>query len=146
MEEQLRVPVRRTRVEIHTARERRAAILFLAPECSAQDLFEEDSPFFPAETGGAVRLYARSSIVSLVVEDGDVAPGSLEALGVPCQPRAVAVHLRGGETVTGVVMSVAGLARTLDLLNQPARSFAVHAGGKVHLVAKAYVEHIEELR
>jgi len=34
----------------------------------------------------------------------------------------------------------------LDLVNQPARSLAIHASGRVHYVAKAYVERIEELR
>jgi hypothetical protein len=144
--DQLRVPVKRTRVEVRTERGSRPAVIFLAPECALQDVFEEDAPFFPAEEGGRIRLYARSSVVSLVVEAGDVAAESLAALGVPNQVRSITVHLRGGDVVTGVVMSLSGPTRTLDILNQAARSFAVHAEGRIHHVAKAHVEHIEELR
>lgn len=126
-----------------TEREERAAVIFLAPDTSPEELFEQDAPFFPAEEDGAVRLFARASIVSIVVDEA--APASLSVLGIPFEERSVAVHLRNGKVITGNVKSI-GRARTLDLVNQPARSFAVHAEGKVHHVAKAHIEHIEELR
>jgi len=47
--------------------------------------------------------------------------------------------------VIGVLTSPSGLSRTLDLLNQPSKSFAVREGGKVHYIAKTHVERIEEL-
>ena len=143
---ELRVPVRRARVEVHTELEQRCAIIFLAPDCSPEDVFENDAPFFPAEEGGAVRLYARSSIVSVVVDAAEAAPQSLAAAGVAYERRSVVVHLRTGKMIAGVVMDLSPFARMLDLVNQPARSLAIHASGRVHYVAKAYVERIEELR
>lgn len=143
--EQLRVPVQRTRVEVYTERERRTAIIFLAPDCAPEDVFEGDSPFFPAEEGGIVRIYARSSVVSLVVDVTDGPLESLAMLGVVYAARKIAVHLRNGKVVTGSLMSLSGYARTLDLVNHPSKSFAVHAAGKIHHIAKAHVERIEEL-
>jgi hypothetical protein len=144
--EELRIPVQRARVEVHTERERRAVVLFVPPGGSPEDVFEDDAPFFPAEDGGSVRLYARSSIVSLVTEARDVALPSLATLGVAYHGRQIAVFLTTGEVLSGALMSLSGRARTLDLLNQPAKSFAVHTNGKVIHVAKRYVQRIEEVR
>lgn len=143
--EQLRVPVRRTLVEVHTARERRRGFIFLPAESCPEDLFEDEAPFFPAEENGKIRLYARASVVSLVVDETDAAPGSLAQLGLVYESRPLAVHLRGGQCLTGVLMSSSRPSRTLDLVNQRARSIALHAHGKVHHVAKAHIECIEEL-
>jgi hypothetical protein len=144
--EELRIPVQRARVEVHTERDRRTVVLFVAPGASLEDLFEDAAPFFPAEDDGSIRLYARSSIVKVVSEARDVAPPSLAALGVAYHGRTIAVYLANGEVLTGALMSLSGNARTLDLLNQSAKSFALHANGKVHHVAKVYVQRIEELR
>jgi hypothetical protein len=143
--EQLRVPVQRARVEFYTERERRAAVIFLAPDCAPEDIFEADTPFFPAEEGGVVRIFARSSVVSLVVDQSDAAPESLAMLGVVYATRSIAVYLRNGKVVTGTLTSLSGFSRTLDLVNQASKSFAVRAGGKIHHIAKAHVERIEEL-
>jgi hypothetical protein len=143
---ELRVPVRRARVEVHTELERRCAVIFLAPECSPEDLLESDTPFFPAEERGAVRLFARSSVVSVVVDAAEAPLHSLAAAGVSYERRSVAVHLRTGKMIAGVVMALSPFTRMLDLANQPSRSLAVHALGRVHYIAKAYVERIEELR
>ncbi len=143
--EQLRVPVRRARVEVYTERERRTAVIFLAPDCAPEDIFEADAPFFPAEEAGVVRIFARSSVVSLVVDLDDAAPETLALLGVVYSSRSIAVTLRNGKVVTGTLTSLSGLSRTLDLVNHPAKSFAVHAGGQIHHIAKAHVERIEEL-
>lgn len=143
---ELRVPVRRARVEVHTEIEGRRAVIFLAPHCSPEDVFEDDAPFFPAEEGGAVRLYARSSVVSVVVDAADAAPQALAAAGVAYERRSVVVHLRTGKMVAGVVMALSPFTRTLDLVNQPARCLAIHAPGRVHYIAKAHVEWIEEAR
>ncbi len=137
------MPVRRAEVGFHTERDERAVVVFLAPGSSPEDLFEQEAPFFPAEEDGVVRLFARSSVVSVVVEEP--APESVSELGIPYDMRSVAVHLRNGKVITGTVRSL-GRTRTLDLLNQPSKSFAVCSEGKVHHVAKAHVEHIVELR
>ncbi len=141
--EELRVPVRRAEVGFHTEREERTAVLFLAPGASPEDLFEDDAPFFPAEDDGVVRFFARAAVVAVVVDE--TVSESRSAFGIPYDRRAISVHLRNGKVISGGVLSV-GRTRTLDLLNQPAKSFAVHAEGKVHHIAKAHVEHIEEGR
>ena len=140
------MPVRRAEVEVHTERGWQRAAIFLAPHCSPADFFEEEAPFFPAEEDGKIRLYARSSLVSLAIEAGDDAPESLAALGVAYEARPVAVHFRTGEVLKGVLMSLSGLTRTLDLVNESSRSFVVHAGGRIHHVSKAHVHCIEELQ
>lgn len=143
--EQLRVPVLRAHVDVYTERERRTAVIFLAPDCAPEDIFEAATPFFPAEEGGIVRIFARSSVVSLVVEASDAAPESLAMAGVVYASRPIAVYLRNGKVVTGALTSLSGLSRTLDLLNQPQKSFAIRDGRNVHHIAKAHVERIEEL-
>jgi hypothetical protein len=146
--DELRVPVQRAQVEVRTDRDQRSAVIFLAPESSPKDFFEDEAPFFPAEESGKVRLYARASVVSLVADIADTVPESAAALGVAHAGRLVTVHLRNGQVVVGALMSFATRAtrmRTLDLINQPRKSFAVHADGKVHHIAKAHVERIEEL-
>lgn len=143
--EQLRVPVRRARVDVYTERERRTAILFLAPDCAPEDIFEASTPFFPADEGGVVRIFARSSVVSLVVDARDEAPESLASAGVVYVARSIAVTLRNGKVVTGALTSPSMLTRTLDLVNQTPKSFAVRVGDQVHHIAKAHVDRIEEL-
>lgn len=137
------MPVRRAEVRIDTEHQDREVVLFLAPETSPEDLFEQDAAFFPAEHEGHILLFARSAVVSIVVDDNK--EESLSLLGIPCEKRPVAVHLRNGKVISGTVEAI-GRTRTLDLLNQPARSFAVRSDGKIHLVAKAHVEHIVEIR
>lgn len=137
------MPVRRAEVEVHTEREERAVVLFLAPGSAPEDLFEQDAPFFPAEHDGVVKLFARASVMSIVADEGP--PEALSELGIPFDTRTVTVHLRSGKALTGTIRSI-GRTRTLDLLNQPAKSFALSVEGKVHHVAKAHVEHIVELR
>jgi hypothetical protein len=143
--EQLRVPVRRAQVEVYTERERRTAVLFLAPDCAPEEVFEAPAPFFPAEEGGMVRIFARSSVVSLVVDACEATPGSLAGAGVVYVPRSIAVTLRNGQVVTGALTSLSLLSRTLDLVNQAPKSFAVRVGDRVHHIAKAHVDRIEEL-
>jgi hypothetical protein len=139
------VPVQRATVEVHTRRGLHVAVLFLRPDCDPQDLFEDDAPFFPADEAGTIRLFARASVVDIVVDASDEAPESLAALGVPYVVRNVAVHLEHGATIVGSIRSPGNPTRTLDLVNERRRSFAVYAGGKVHHVAKAHVEPIEEM-
>jgi len=143
--EQLRVPVQRAYVEVYTERERRTAVIFLAPDCAPEDLFEADTAFFPAEEGGTVRLFARSSVVSLVVDVSHAPLESLATLGVVYAMRKIAVYLRNGKVVTGALTSLSAFTRTLDLVNQPQKSFAIRSGNKIHHIAKAHVERIEEL-
>lgn len=144
--EDFRVPVRRTHVEVRTDRGSSDGYIFLPPDESPERLLEEDKPFFPVELGGTVRLYARAAVVSLTIESkGDPIIDSMAELGIPCEARSVVVHFRGGGELHGQVTST-GRARTLDLLNQPARTFAVHTDGKLHFVAKRHVERVEEAR
>ena len=133
-------------MEVHTERDWRSVVLFFEPGSTPEDLFEQDEPFFPADADGIVCLYARSSVVRLVVSAHDVAPPSLAALGVEYHGRPIAVHLRTGEVLTGTLMALSGHARTLDLMNQSAKSFALHVNGEVHHIAKAYVQRIVEIR
>jgi hypothetical protein len=145
--DELRVPVQRTRVEVLTELGRSAGHIFLPPDESPENLLEEEKPFFPVELNGAIRLYARCAVMTLTVDwKADPAAEALAELGVPCVVRSVAVHLRGGSVLTGNVTSMTGRMRTLDILNQPARSFAVHADGQIHYVVKAHVERVEEVR
>ena len=141
-----RVPVQRTVVEIHTAHERSTAVIFLPPQRSLEDFFEETAPFFPAECEGTIRLYARSSVISLVVDEVHATPESLAALGVVHPERSIMVHLRDGSVLTGSLMSLCGAPRTVDFVNQRAKSFALHTGFRVHHVAKTHVERMEEVR
>lgn len=142
---ELRVPVERAAVEVHTSRGPHVATLFLPPDCGPEDVFEGHSPFFPADEGGVIRLFARSSVMTIVIDAVDAIPESLATLGVPYLSRNVAVHLENGTTIRGSIRTPGTPTRTLDLLNQTPRSFAVHVEGKIHHVAKAHVEHIEEL-
>ena len=141
---ELRVPIQRIRAEVHTERERVSATLFLAPLATIEEVFEEDAAFVPTEVDGQTRLVARSSIAALVVADESL-PGSLASLGVTYAMRPVAVRLRNGGVLEGSIVLSATLRRTLDLLNEPAKSFALHAGGRVFHVAKAHVALVEEV-
>ena len=134
----LRVPVRRMNLELHTVSGRCAAVIFLPAELSPQAVFEDDAPFFPTEEAGKVRLHARAAIVRLVLDAEPHESGDEHDV-------AIAVHLHDGSTITGELRSTAGLPRTVDILNQPSKSFAVRAGGKIHHIAKAHVAHVEEL-
>lgn len=143
--EDFRVPVQRTEVEVVTQLGERKAVLFVAPGSTPQDLFEQEATFFPAEEDGAVRLYAREAVmvIAVTVDQTEVEP--LSVLGIPFDKRAVVVHLRNGARVSGVVRTV-GRTRTLDVLNQASKSFSVHSDGKIHHVAKAFVDNIVEVR
>ncbi len=142
--DELRVPVNRVRVEVHTELERRMATLFLAPGSTLADVLEGEGAFFPAEDeGGSIRLYARASVTALVEVATDVSAASFTVLGPGYQTRFVAVHMRGGTTLRGRI-SLYGLSRTLDLLNQPAKTFMLHADLRLHHVVKAHVVRIEE--
>ncbi len=94
---------------------------------------------------GKVRLFARSAVTALTVEAEEDAPDSLLRLGIPFEKRVVAVHMQDGSTLMGLLTALHLHGRTLDLLNQPSRSFAIRTDDTVHHIAKAFVERIEEL-
>lgn len=144
-EHELRVPVERIAVELHTELDRYAAVVFLSPGMQPVDLFDGSEPFFPAEENGKIRLFARASLSRVVVDAGDSTPASLAALGVPYDARGVLVRFRSGRVLTGTMLST-GSTRTLDVLNQREKSFPVHADGKIHHVAKEHVAWVQELR
>lgn len=141
---ELRVPIQRIRAEIHTEREEVAGTLFLPPLAAVEDLFEDDSPFVPCDVDGQTRLLARSSIAAIVVDDESM-PGSLAAVGVMYTMRPVAVRLRSGGVIEGSLVLSPTLRRTLDVLNQPAKSFALHASGRLFQISKAHVVRVEEV-
>lgn len=143
--DELRVPVERVAVELHTELDRYATVVFLSPGTRPVDIFDGSEAFFAAEENGKVRLFARASLSRIVVDAGDCAPASLMKLGVPYDARGIVVRFRSGRVLTGVVMST-GSSRTLDLLNERAKSFQVHADGKIHHVAKDHVDWVQELR
>lgn len=141
---ELRVPIQRICAEIHTEREQVAAALLLPPLATVEEVFEEESAFVPADVDGQTRLFARASIAAVVVDDrGD--RGSLADIGVTYTMRSVAVRLRSGGVLEGSLVLSPTLRRTLDVLNQSAKSFALHAGGRVFHVAKAHVVRVEEV-
>lgn len=147
--EELRVPVERVAVELHTELDRYATVVFLSPGTNPVELFDGTEPFFAAEENGKVRFFARASLSRIVVDGGEAAPASLEKLGVSYESRGVLVRFRSGRVLTGLVMSMSGDGRgprTLDMLNERAKSFAVHADGKIHHVAKEHVAWVQELR
>lgn len=141
---ELRVPIQRIRAEIHTERELVAGVLLLPPLATVEEVFEDDAAFVPADVEGQTRLFARSSIAAIVVED-DRLPGSLVSVGVMYAMRPVAVRLRSGGVIEGSLVLSPTLRRTLDVLNQSAKSFALHAAGRVFHVAKAHVVRVEEV-
>ena len=146
LDHELRVPIQRIRAEIHTEREHVGGTLLLPPLATIEDVFEDEAAFVPADVDGQTRLFARSSITAIVVdEDFDAAPGSLATLGVAYELRGVAVRLRNGDVLDGTLVLSPTLRRTLDVLNQPAKSFALHAGGKILHVAKVHVINVEEV-
>ena len=142
----LRVPVRRAEVEIRTERERAKAVIFLPPELSLEELFEDDAPFFPADIGGKIRFIARASVVTVSVEVDDAPPESVETLGVPFETRAIDVRFKSGDSLSGTFTCAMGITRTLDFLNQRGKTFKLREGGRIHHIAKAHVEHISETR
>jgi hypothetical protein len=142
----LRVPVTRAEVEIFTDRDHENAFIFLPPDFTPEDIFDDESRFFPADVGGTIRLFARSSVVSVAISADDAPPASSETLGLPYEDRAVRVRLGNGRTLVGTVRCPSGKSRTLDFLNQASKSFTLHADGKVHHIAKAHVDYVEEAR
>ena len=131
---------------VQTERERRQAIIFLPPSSSPAEFFEDERLFFPAEENGSIRLYSRSSVASLILDGDDAPPGSLASHGIVYEERPVAIHLRNGTSIVGTLSALEGRTRTLDLVNEPGKSFAVSSDGAVVHVAKAHVEWIEEIR
>jgi hypothetical protein len=142
--QELRVPVRSAEVELRTDLEHTLATVFLPPDRAFDNLFEDDTPFFPAQAGGRMRFYARASVVSISIAVGDTASDSVESFGVPLHARAVTVRLRSGAPISGTLACERG--RTLDFLNQAAKCFTVRADRKLHIIAKAHVECIEEVQ
>jgi hypothetical protein len=143
--DELRVPVQRAKVEVHTEVDCRAAVLFLVPGTSPAMVFEDDAPFFPVEDGGKVRLVRRAAVVMLVLDVEDAVPEWVAQLGVGQHARWIAVHLRCGKVVTGALMAFSKTARTLDLVNERVKSLALHGDGKIQYVAKSHIVRIEEL-
>jgi hypothetical protein len=140
----LRVPVQRAHVEVQTERDHRRAVIFLPPGSSPAEFFEDGRAFFPAEAGGEIRLYARSSVVSLVVDGGE--PSGELAGELPSEERGIQIQLRNGTVLRGAMRALSGRDRTLDLMNESGRSLALQVDGRTVHVAKAHIECIEESR
>jgi hypothetical protein len=139
MDPELRVPVRRLDARLLLSDgSRREVTLFVAHGEAIEDLFEADAPFMPVSDEGKIRIYSRAEIACVTM------PGSEPDDGLPRQRRKVAVTLRSHEVVEGELLFIAP-ARTADLVNTTARSFALHAEGRIHHIAKAHVAFIDEV-
>jgi hypothetical protein len=144
---ELRVPVSRVEVEVALATaEPRTVTLFLPPEGAVGDLLEGPGDVFvPVEEDGRVRFLLRAAIASLTTH---TTPPDREDDGLPRDRRQVVVRLAGGAGVEGELRWVrtSPHARTMDVLNQPSASFALHrADGSVVHVAKRHVVTVEEV-
>lgn len=106
-----------------------------------EDLFEPGDPFLPVHVGGGVRIYARAALACISVPEDE-----LQSDGLVRHARKVRVQLRSGAALEGELryVMVEGQARVTDVLNEPARSFAVYEDGRVHHIAKAHVLCVDE--
>lgn len=143
LDQELRVPIQRVRAEIHTEREQTNGHLLLAPLATIEEVFEDRAQFVPVEIDGRARLLSRASI-SLVVVDEEPTSGTQRNLRVMYGFQAVVVRLTNGVVIEGNIVLSPTLRRTLDVLNESTKSFAVYGGGKVQHVAKAHVLRVEE--
>jgi hypothetical protein len=151
-ESELRVPVERLEVTVQTLHDRRRGVIFLSPNFDLKAFFEDEPEFFPVEDDtGHIHLYARSSVMSLATAPDAFLDGPADAeLGIHYEDRPVAVHLKNGTVLYGSLRAPVSpctrRVRTLDLLNEPTKSFAMRAGDLTLIVAKAHVTRIEEIR
>ena len=139
----LRVPVRRIAAQlVLDGGSTREATLFLADGESMGDLLGRAEAFLPVEEGGRMRFYARRAVACITVP---ASPASADdELGLA--RRAVIARLRGGGERAGQLRFAASPGgRTLEVLNQAAASLVLHDGDRVHYVATAHVERVEEV-
>ncbi len=142
----LRVPVERAAVELLMADgTRHSLVVFHAPGQGLETFTESDEPFFPAREGETMRLFSRASVA--VLSSGarpSRFPGDED---LPETRRAVCVHLRCGEQLSGELRYVPSEAATrpIDYLNEPSSSFMLFGEGRVHHIAKAHVSFVDEL-
>jgi hypothetical protein len=113
------------------------------------DVFEAREPFLPAQEAGAMRLFARAALACVAVDSGALERVSLVEIDdseLPELERPVSVQLAGGVVLQGGLrfVKVFGRGRISDVLNEPAASFALHVGTRVHHIAKAHVLTIDE--
>lgn len=140
---ELRVPIQRIHAEIHTERDEVSGHLLLQPLATVENVFDDEAPFVPVEIDGRARLLARTSIAVIVVDE-QMPTGTCATLRAISGCQTIVVRLTNGAVVEGNIMLSPMLQRTLDVLNQPTKSFAIHAQGKVLHIAKAHVLRVEE--
>ncbi len=142
LSDDLRVPMRRARTTVvDAAGARRDVTVFLDPEQCVADLLDGGRAFLPVVDDDRVVFLATMTIACLSARaELPAADGSERAL-------RVRVRLASGETLEGDLryLPVPGRHRALDLLNEDAPSFAVHANDVVHHIVKAHVRHVEEV-
>jgi hypothetical protein len=122
-----------------------AVRLSMRRAASVHELLEAREPFLPVRIGDEFRLYARTALACIttrsaepVLQDGDL----------PLTTRQLRVHLLSGVTLEGCLRFVwiAGRARSTDVLNDEATSFALqHDDGSISHVFKAHVLCVQEL-
>lgn len=119
-------------------------VLFHPPSESFDGILESREPFLPADEAGTIRIIARRSIACLAVAPRTGGP---EDDGLPLKRRRLRVRLSGGTVLEGEIrfVVVAGAGRTVDFLNQTARSFTLFGETSVFHVAKAHTESVEEV-
>jgi len=147
MTPELVVPVIRVPVSLvlYDGRRRKGA-MFLPPCGNAADLLEDGEPFVPIKEPDGLRVYARAAVACVVLRP-EFARDIHDTHGeVQLRTWRVRVHLRSGIILCGELRHPAsiGRARTTDCLNEPQRSFCLHAGRSVIHIAKAQVECVEE--
>lgn len=141
----LRVPVDRIPAELLLSdASRHSVVLFHVPGEGVESFLELADAFFPADVGGVFKLFSRRAVMVLSVSAG---PGGIQLNDdeLPRVKRQIGVELVGGSKLEGEVRYVVWGAggRPGDFLNQPAKTFPLFCGDRVHHVVKAHVLHIE---
>jgi hypothetical protein len=125
--------------------DRHQVALFSAAGQDMSALLEATWGFLPAaEQGGRIRLFSRRAVACVKLAHGVGALRTLDDL--PLCRRAALVRLRSGVTLRGELRYLAPpeRRRTADYLNEPARTFLLHADDGVYHVVKDHVAYLEE--
>lgn len=118
-----------------------AAALFLSPGQQVEESFTRGDRFLPVVEAGVTRLYAMEAIASLAIPRSRSMPHMHELV------RRVRVVLRSSVSLHGELRYAAerGRSRAIDFLNGASSSIELHDAAVLHIIAKAHIEHTEEL-
>lgn len=147
MAEEYRVPVLEVAAVLYTGDGQRYAVtLFMPPGLRLEEILEGPEPFFGAKVDGRFRLFARKALACLETAISSDDAMTDESSGLPTQEKRLRVRLRQGGELVGAVRFVPyqSVSRTVDVLNQPQRTFALYSEELVRHVVKDQVESVEE--